>query len=367
MQKQRPRLRGLGIEIGRFPPGPHNAITDVPGVLVGHCTIIHDEPTVARTGVTVILPRGKQTIDFNPVAAGIFSFSGFGEMTGWAVLDEFGLMYSPIGLTGTTSVGAVHEALSTDELGLRLPVVAETYDGFLNDAAAFHVRPAHVEEAQAAASGGPVPEGNVGGGTGMICHGFKGGIGTSSRRVPVAGDEYVLGALVQSNYGRREQLRVAGLPIGQWIDVAHTPPPTRSGSATNHPASPSSSIIIVLATDAPLLPTACRRLAKRATAGLARVGGTGHDGSGDIFLAFATGNDWPARAEQPHELRALPHYLMNPLFDAAAEAVEEAILNALCAAETMSGKDGALVHELPLARLRELWQERGVDRAVDAR
>ena len=225
MGDKRRRLRDLGIEIGLFPTGPHNAITDVANVAVGHCTIIHDEPTVARTGVTVILPRGKQTIDYNPVAAGIFSFSGFGEMTGWAVLDEFGLMYSPIGLTGTTSVGAVHEALSTDELGLRLPVVAETYDGYLSDAAAFYVRPAHVKAALAAASGGPVPEGNVGGGTGMICHGFKGGIGTASRRVTAAGNEYTLGALVQANYGLREQLRVAGLPIGQWIDAEHTPTP----------------------------------------------------------------------------------------------------------------------------------------------
>ncbi len=359
MRNKRMRLRDLGIHIGNAPPGPHNAITDVPGVLVGHCTIIADQPTVARTGVTVILPRGRETIDHNPAAAGIFSFSGFGEMTGWAPIDEFGLLYSPIGLTGTTSVGAVHEALSTDELGLRLPVVAETYDGHLNDAAAFHVRPAHVKEALAAASGGAVAEGNVGGGTGMVCHGFKGGIGTSSRRVLAAGGEYTVGVLVQSNYGRRPQLRVAGLPMGEWIDAAHTPLPTRPKAATSNPAAPSSSIIIVLATDAPLLPTACRRLAKRATAGLARVGGTGHDGSGDIFIAFATGNGWPVRAEQPHELRALPHYHMNPLFDAAAEAVEEAILNALCAAETMSGKDGALVHELPLARVRELWQERG--------
>ena len=355
MKKRRPRLRELGINIGSLPTGPHNAITDVPDVQVGHCTIIHDEPTIARTGVTVILPRGKQTIDFNPVAAGIFSFSGFGEMTGWAVIDEFGLLYSPIGLTGTTSVGAVHEALSTDELGLRLPVVAETYDGFLNDAAAFHVRPEHVKTAIASASDGPIAEGNVGGGTGMICHGFKGGIGTASRRVKAAGNEYMLGALVQSNYGKREQLRVAGCPIGEWIDAQHTPTPSRN----NDTPAAGSSIIIVLATDAPLLPNACRRLAKRATVGLARVGGTGHDGSGDIFLTFATGNDWPVRAEQPTGLQSLPHYWMDPLFNAAAEAVEEAILNALCAAETMSGKAGARVYELPLDRLRELWGEWG--------
>ena len=355
MGDKRQRLRDLGIEIGSIPTGPQNAITDVPGVEVGHCTIIHDEPTVARTGVTVILPRGKQTIDYNPVAAGIFSFSGFGEMTGWAVLDEFGLMYSPIGLTGTTSVGAVHEALSTDELGLRLPVVAETYDGYLSDAAAFYVRPAHVKAALAAASGGPVAEGNIGGGTGMICHGFKGGIGSASRRVMAAGNEYTLGALVQANYGLREQLRVAGLPMGQWIDAEHTPTPVRNHP---HPAAPGSSIIIVLATDAPLLPSACRRLAKRATAGLARVGGTGHDGSGDIFIAFATGNDWPVRAEKPTALQNLPHYLMNPLFNAAAEAVEEAILNALCAAETMVGREGVLAHALPLNTLKELWDER---------
>ena len=356
MTEKRVRLRDLGIAIGALPTGPQNAITDVPGVEVGHCTLIHDEPTVARTGVTVILPRGKETIDYNPVAAGIFSFSGFGEMTGWAVLDEFGLMYSPIGLTGTTSVGAVHEALSTDELGLRLPVVAETYDGFLSDAAAFYVRPAHVQAALEAASDGPVQEGNVGGGTGMICHGFKGGIGSASRRVTAAGNEYTLGALVQANYGQREQLRVAGLPLGRWITAEHTPTPARSHT---HPAAPGSSIIIVLATDAPLLPSACRRLAKRATAGLARVGGTGHDGSGDIFLAFATGNDWPVRAEQPTALQHLPHYLMNPLFDAAAEAVEEAILNALCAAETMVGREGVLVHALPLDTLQQLWEERG--------
>ena len=369
MSEERPRLRELGIAIGPLPTGARNAITDVPGVLVGHCSIIADDvpvhhpdagarTTVARTGVTVILPRGRQTIDFNPVAAGIFSFSGFGEMTGWAPIDEFGLLYSPIGLTGTTSVGAVHEALSSDELGLRLPLVAETYDGFLNDAAALHVRPKHAREALAAAAGGPVAEGNVGGGVGMICHGFKGGIGTASRLVEIGDETYTLGALVQANYGRREQLRVAGLPMGQWIDGQHTPLPALPDAAADSPASPGSSIIIILATDAPLLPTACRRLAKRATVGLARAGGSGHDGSGDIFLAFATGNDWPAQAKAPHELRALPHRQMNALFNAAADASEEAILNALCAARSMRGRDGATVHALPTERLRQLWRER---------
>ena len=347
----RPRLRQLGIRIGALPPGPNNAITDVAGVQVGHSTVIADEPTVARSGVTIILPRGRELIDGNPVAAGIFSFSGFGEMTGWAPIDEFGLLYSPIGLTGTTSVGIVHEALSSDELGLRLPLVAETYDGFLSDTTNHRIKRADVQQALASASAGPVAEGNVGGGTGMICHEFKGGIGTASRQIAAGGEEYCLGALVQANYGRRSQLRVNGYPIGQSIDGTHTPLPARAEAP---PGGPSSSIIIILATDAPLLPSACRRLAKRATAGLARVGGNGHDGSGDIFLAFSTGNHWPATAKEPHALRALPHREMNPLFDATADAVEEAILNALCAAETMTGKNGLTAHALPLDRLQEL-------------
>ncbi len=347
----RPRLRDLGITIGRLPPGPHNAITDVPGVRVGHTTLISDAPTVARTGVTVIVPRDG-AISTDNAFAGMFSFNGFGEMTGAHWLHEAGLLASPIAITNSFSVGTVSDALYAlgDELTM-MPVVAETYDGWLNDIRAFHVRHEHVAAALSAASAGPVAEGNVGGGTGMLCHGFKGGIGTASRRVASAGGQWTLGALVQANYGERGLLRVDGVPVGRLITPAEVPTP-RPQPATG------GSIIVVLATDAPLLALDCQRLARRATVGLARVGGTGHDSSGDLFLAFATGNHVPATGAAPFPLQALPHDQLNPFFEAVAEAVEEAILNALCAAETMTGLVGHTAHALPLDRLAAIMAAR---------
>lgn len=345
----RARLRDLGITIGILPPGPHNAITDVPGVLVGHATIIADAPRVARTGVTVVIPRNG-AIWHDRVFGGYHSFNGCGEMTGLLWLEESGMIGTPIAITGTASVGAVWDALAAHgyDQGYGdafLPIVAETHDGTLSDMSAGHVRREHVEAALAAARSGPVAEGNVGGGTGMICHEFKGGIGTASRLVQDHGEEYIVGALVQANYGSRELLRVDGAPVGREIGVNRVPSPYRRS------ARPGGSIIVVLATDAPLIPTQCARLARRATVGLARVGGTGHNGSGDIFLAFATGNSLPANQDHAYDLRMLALDRLDALFDAAAEAVEEAILNALTTAETTTGFRGVTAHALPLEEL----------------
>jgi D-aminopeptidase len=348
----RKRLRELGIAIGDLPTGPLNAITDVPDVWVGHHTLIHDEPRTARTGVTMIAPRANRIWE-NYAFAAYYSFNGNGEMTGLPWLEESGMLGSAIGITNTHQVGVVRDALVRYSVengytsGFILPVVAETFDGWLNDINAFHVTEAHALAALRAAQSGPVAEGNVGGGTGMICHGFKGGIGTASRVAETPSGAFTVGALVQANYGLRKDLRVDGVPVGRTIDDAHTPTPRR-----NPPSG--GSIIVILATDAPLLPVQCTRLAQRATVGLARVGGYGHNGSGDIFLAFATGNDLPAGAQQPRELRMLPHAQMDRLFEAAAESVEEAILNALCGAETMSGFQGRTVHALPQDALVEV-------------
>ena len=346
------RLRDLDITIGEFPTGPHNAITDVAGVRVGHTTIIHDEPRVARTGVTVIMPRDGGESWRNPAFAAHHSFNGCGEMTGLLWIEESGQLSHPIALTNTNQVGTVHEALVAyaQERGFTetssLPVVGETWDGWLNDMDGFHLRAAHVYAALEGAAGGPVAEGNVGGGTGMICHEFKGGIGTSSRVVETKSGTYTVGALVQANHGSREDFRVDGVPVGRLIDAAHTPAPWDE-------AAESSSILIVIATDAPLLPFQCRRLAKRAAVGFARAGGVGHNGSGDIFLAFATGNDL-ADGDGLPALRMVPNHHLNPMFVAAAEAVEESILNAVVAAETMTGWRGRTAHGLPgneLARI----------------
>jgi D-aminopeptidase len=344
----RARLRELGITIGQMPTGPENAITDVPGVWVGHCTLRRDEPRVARTGVTMVVPR-EGAIWQNHAFAGFHSFNGNGEMTGLAWLEESGLLTTPIGLTNTHAVGVVRDALVAyavenhlSRAGWLLPVVAETFDGRLNDIDAFHVTREHAFEAFSAAGSGKVAEGNVGGGTGMICHGFKGGIGTASRVVDHPSGRHTVGVLVQANYGDSRSLRVDGVPIGEELK-------RRAAALT-----PEGSIIILIATDAPLLPVQCKRLARRATVGLARVGGVGHNGSGDLFLAFATGNDLPAGAEAPLPLRMLPHEHLNPFFTAVAEAVEEAILNALTAAETMTGFRGHTVAALPLEALQEV-------------
>jgi D-aminopeptidase len=347
----RARLRDLGITIGQMPTGTYNAITDVPGVKVGHHTLIYDEPRVARTGVTMVIPRDK--VWENNAFAGHFSFNGNGEMTGLPWLDESGLLASPIGITNTHQVGLVRDSLVAYEIengsraGWLLPVVAETYDGWLNDINAFHITEDDVREALNDAKSGHVAEGSVGGGTGMICHEFKGGIGTSSRIVNIADRSYVVGVLVQANYGDRELLRVDGVPMGREIPPTYTPTPwpepRRAGS-----------IIVVIGTDAPLLPDQCKRLARRATVGLARVGGVGHNGSGDIFLAFATGNDLPAQSDTLLTLNMIPAQYLNPFFEAVAEATEESILNALTAAETITGFMGHTAHALPLDELQRV-------------
>ncbi len=350
----RARIRDLGIGIGAQPTGPQNAITDVPGVLVGHATVKYDQPRIARTGVTMVVPRDGKIWE-DRVFGGFFSFNGNGEMTGLPWLEESGMIDAPIGITNTHGVGVVRDAIVAHAVERRqidsflLPIVAETYDGWLSDIDAFHITQERAFQALAAARGGPVDEGDVGGGTGMICHGFKGGIGTSSRVVATKSAVYTVGALVQANYGARRDLRVDGVPVGLEIGVDKVPareeaplPPGNAGS-----------IIVVIATDAPLLPVQCKRLARRATTGLARAGGVGYNGSGDIFLAFATGNHLP-QSEALLDLKMLPHEQIDDLFVATADAVEEAILNALCAAETMTGYKGRTVYAMPLDELQRV-------------
>lgn len=348
-----PRLRELGFTIGTFPTGDRNAITDVAGVSVGHQTVIRNEPRVARTGVTIVNSRPVEARS-DLCFGGLFSFNGNGEMTGSHWLDESGLLSGPIGITNTHQVGLVRDTLVAAEIerdpkaSWCLPVVGETYDGFLNDIGAFHLTLDDVKAAIADADAHPdgaVAEGNVGGGTGMVCHGFKGGIGTSSRRVETAGSIYTVGALVQANYGARDLVRLEGRPVGTMIDAEATPLPTDPAVAD------AGSIIVVIATDAPLLADQCKRLARRATVGLARVGGTGGNGSGDIFIAFSTGNTVPLHAVEPTTVTTVPAVAMTSLFNATAEAVEESIWNALCAAETMTGYQGRVVHAIPHDRL----------------
>jgi D-aminopeptidase len=347
----RARIRDLGVTIGALPTGPYNAITDVPGVLVGHATVIADEPRVARTGVTMIVPRAGNIWE-DRVFGGFFSFNGNGEMTGLPWLEESGMIDAAIGISNTHAVGVVRDAIVAHAVEhgqidrFLLPIAAETFDGWLSDIDAFHITQAHALAALAAAKSGPVDEGDVGGGTGMSCHGFKGGIGTSSRVVAAGGGTYTVGALVQANYGARRDLRVDGVPVGLEIGVDRVP-------ARQEPPGNAGSIIVVVATDAPLLPIQCKRLARRATAGLARVGGVGYNGSGDIFLAFATGNHLPKTAA-PLDLKMLPHEQMDGLFVATADAVEESILNALAAADTMTGYKGRTVYALPLDELRRV-------------
>jgi len=360
-----PRIRDLGLTIGRYPTGPHNAITDVAGVWVGHKTLVYDEPRIARTGVTIIMPRAGDIWQDNAFA-GFHSFNGCGEMTGMHWLEESGLLCYPIALTTTHHVGTVHEALVAygQEHGhtalSALAVVGETWDGWLNDMDAFHIKPEHAYEAIEAAGPGPVAEGCVGGGTGMICHDFKGGIGTSSRLVAIGGETYTIGALVQANHGDRADLRIDGVPVGRLIGYDQVPSgwneaPGDSALPAGEPHSggpQGGSVLIIIATDAPLLPGQCKRLARRAAVGFSRVGGIGHNGSGDLFLAFATGNHIPASGREPIELRMLPGHMMNELFSALAETVEEAILNVLTAAETMTGYKGRTAYALPLDMLR---------------
>jgi D-aminopeptidase len=306
----------------------HDAITDVAGVRVGHATVVaHDD---VRTGVTIVVPPET------PLFAGCHRLNGNGELTGLEWVRESGMLTTPIGLTNTFSVGVVRDAIaaeSADDDAWSLPVVGETYDGYLNDARGQHVTAAHARGALANASDGPVAEGNVGGGTGMICHGFKGGIGTASRVV----DGMTVGVLVQANHGRRARFRVNGVPVGERIgDRIPTP---------NY-AEASGSIIGIVATDAPLLPHQCDRLAQRAGLGVARMGGLGENSSGDLFLAFASGNRGLGETSDVVELRMLPNDRIDGLFAAVVDATEDAILNALLAAETMTGRGGTTAHAL---------------------
>jgi D-aminopeptidase len=354
------RYRDLGLTVGRLPPGPLNSITDVEGVLVGVTTLIEGKGPLQigrgpiRTGVTVIVPHAG--IGEYSLFAGCHVLNGNGEMTGLEWVRESGHLTTPVALTNTHSVGVVRDALVTADMRERsssttywsLPVVAETYDGDLNDINGMHVRPEHLFSALDSAATGPVPEGNVGGGTGMICHGFKGGTGTASRLV----GGYTVGALVQANYGRRERLSVSGVPVGEEITEQEIPSPSEPGRPEG-----TGSIIVVLATDAPLLPHQCRRLAQRAGLGIARVGGAGEHTSGDIFLAFSTGNRGKLRSykvDVPHAemtITVLADGAMSELFWGAIEAVEEGILNALVAAETMTGRDGITAYALDHERL----------------
>ena len=370
------RARELGIRIGDLSPGALDAITDVEGVRVGHSTIVRGEgPLVVgegpvRTGVTVVCPREGLARD-EPVFAGSHRFNGNGEMTGLEWIREAGVLATPVAITNTHSVGIVRDALVKAEIKARtdeeeywcLPVVAETYDGTLNDINGMHVTAEHVFEALDSASTGPVEEGSVGGGTGMICHEFKGGIGTASRRLPQEGGGWTVGALVQANYGSRSVLRVDGAPVGRVLGTEIISSPFEDGA---QPAG-TGSIIVVLATDAPLLPTQCDRLAMRASIGLGRMGGGLEEGSGDIFFAFATGNRGIPRAglyEPPATvpLQMVTNAHMSPLFHAAAEATEEAILNALLAAGDMMGRDGITAYGLtPESLLGALEEVRAPD------
>jgi D-aminopeptidase len=351
----RARLRDLGVVIGRFPAGDWNAITDVPGVTVGYQTVLSDAPVCLRTGVTVIWPRGREVIADDPVFAGISAFNGNGELTGSLWLNEQGLLSGPVCLTGTYAVGLVRDAVNAYgalhgvSLCADLPVVAETWDGWLSTPGA-GLEAADVFAALDGARSGAVAEGNIGGGTGMICHEFKGGTGTASRRVSLGGEAFTVGALVQANYGRRDLLRVNGVPAGKHLGLDQIP--------SAHPrqdSADSGSLIVVLGTDAPLLPLQCQRLARRAVLGMARAGGIGADGSGDIFLAFSTANH-PGRG-QITTVRTADPVMLSDLFEAAGEAVEESILNALTAAETMTGAQGRVAPSLPLDRLAEIMRK----------
>ena len=344
------RAHELGINIGHLRPGPYNAITDVAGVSVGHTTLI--EGDAVRTGVTVISPHeGNPGKD--PVFAGCHRLNGNGELTGLEWVRESGMLSSPVAITNTFSVGVVRDALCGMGLTAGLPVVGETWDGSMNDIEGMHITDAHVKAAYANASSTLVGEGNVGGGTGMICHEFKGGIGTSSRIVDADGGNYTVGVLVQANHGRRERFRVNGLPVGEVISKKRVPLPVDTNPWQ------SSSIIVIVATDAPLLPVQCNRVAQRAAFGIARTGGVGEHSSGDLILAFATGNRGLSVGESgPNgrrtlEVEMLSNAYINYLFDAVIDATEEAILNTLLAAETMTGRDGTIVHALPPGALTE--------------
>jgi D-aminopeptidase len=354
----KPRARDLGVPLDGK-PGPLNAITDVKGVEVGHTTLISGEGALkvgigpVRTGVTAVLPRGKNSRD--QVFAGWFTLNGNGEMTGTTWVEESGFLDGPVMITNTHSVGVVRDAVIAwrvkhgppDEDGYwwSLPVVAETWDGYLNDVNGFHVKPDHVFHALESARSGAVEEGNVGGGTGMVCNEFKGGIGTASRVLNAKQGGYTVGVLVQCNYGRRDQLRIAGVPVGREIP---------EGRIWKEDVG---SIIVVVATDAPLIPTQLKRLAKRVSLGLGRNGSYSGDGSGDIFIAFSTANPGAAASKGLQHLTMLPNDQIDPIFLATVQATEEAVINAMIAAETMTGINNRTVIALPHDRLREVLEK----------
>ncbi|WP_239691660.1 DmpA family aminopeptidase [Hymenobacter lapidarius] len=362
---QKPRARDLGIPFSGT-PGPFNAITDVKGVEVGYSTLISGQGKnvrgtgPVRTGVTAVLPRGRNN---NPVFANWYALNGNGEMTGTTWVTESGFLETPIMLTNTNSVGVVRDAVTKwfiktgwhkEEFWFAYPVVAETYDGFLNDIYGFHVKEAHAYEALNTATTGPLREGNVGGGTGMMCLGFKGGTGTSSRVVQVGDSTYTVGVLVQSNFGKRRNFTIAGVPVGQEL---------RDTLAYDFKAAPSyrqegdGSIIVVVATDAPVLPHQLKRIAARVPIGMGLVGGRGENGSGDLFLAFSTANPTAFQRTSFVKVEQLPNDLMDPLFDATVQGVEEAIINAMVAAETLEGINGNKVHKLPQSAVLKILRK----------
>jgi len=368
VHSQDKRARELGIPLDGL-PGPLNAITDVKGVEVGYSTLISGEGKLevgkgpVRTGVTAILPRGKR---YDPVFAGWYTLNGNGEMTGTTWLEESGFLEGPVMITNTHSVGIVRDAVvewqfnrmifdplpgEPDVFWALPPVVAETYDGDLNDINGFHVKKEHVFESLDKAKTGKIAEGNVGGGTGMICHEFKGGTGTSSRLVTIKENKYTLGVLVQTNYGIRRSLTIAGVPVGKEIQdlMPEIDPLTERKDR--------GSIIVVIATDAPLLPHQLERLARRVAVGLGRLGGYVSDSSGDIFVAFSTANPGAAKRDENREIEMLPNDQMSPLFEATVQATEESIINALLAAKTMTGKNGTKIYELPEDRLVEIMKK----------
>jgi len=361
----KPRARDLGVPFDGS-PGPFNAITDVFGVTVGHTTLISGAGKLQvgkgpiRTGVTAVLPRGKDSMN-DPVFAGWWSLNGNGEMTGTTWVEESGFLEGPVMITNTHSVGVVRDAViqwrvahgQPDPTGYwwSLPVVAETWDGWLNDINGFHVKPEHAFHAIDSAHGGAVEEGAVGGGTGMVCNEFKGGIGTSSRKIESKIGAYTVGVLVQCNYGSRKNLRIAGAPVGREI------PEDPAYASTSFNELDRGSIIVVVATDAPLVAHQLKRLARRVSLGLGRNGSISGNGSGDIFIAFSTANPGAGAADHLVDLKMLPNDQIEPVFTATVQATEEAIINAMVAAETMTGIENHKIIRLPHDRLREVLKK----------
>ena len=364
---QKPRARDLGVQFEGV-PGKFNAITDVKGVEVGHSTIISGSGKniigegPVRTGVTAIFPRGKK---FNPVYANWYSLNGNGEMTGTTWITESGFLETPIMITNTNSVGVVRDAVlkwfvdtnwyGNDDWWYTYPVVGETYDGFLNDIYGFHVKEQHVYEAINNAKSGPVGEGNVGGGTGMLTLGFKGGIGTASRKVKINSKTYTIGTLVQSNFGSKKNLTICGVRVGKelkdTLNVEFNAPPS------NKRQDGDGSIIVIVATDAPLLPHQLKRISHRIPLGIGIVGGRGSNGSGDIFLAFSTANPKAFDRKNERTVKAFPNDKITPLFEATVQTVEESIVNAMIAAETMEGINNNKAYALPHGKLMEILKK----------